>query len=132
MADPHFDTKTHAPKGLAGLAPGVLGAFKDPAVVSILTLTGTLVAVATLFYRWAEGWSLLDALYFSVITISTVGYGDFSPQTDLGKMFTIGYIIIGVGLFVAAATALADAILTRREALRQAASSAAATTKPSE
>ena len=51
-------------------------------------------------YRFLEDWSWLDSLYFSVITLTTIGYGDFSPKTDLGKLFTMGYIIIGVSLIL--------------------------------
>ncbi|MGB0255380.1 MAG: potassium channel family protein, partial [Flavobacteriaceae bacterium] len=50
--------------------------------------------------RLIEGWSWLDSLYFSVITLTTIGYGDFSPQTNLGKLFTMAYIIIGVALIL--------------------------------
>lgn len=53
-----------------------------------------------LFYHFIEGWTYLDSLYFSAITLTTIGYGDFSPQTDLGKIFTIVYIGIGVGLIL--------------------------------
>jgi len=49
------------------------------------------------------------------MTISTVGYGDFSPETIPGKVFTIGYVIVGLGVFVAMATAVADAILAQRQ-----------------
>jgi hypothetical protein len=38
---------------------------------------------------------LLDSLYFSVITLATVAYGDFSPYTMAGKIFTVFYIFIG-------------------------------------
>ncbi len=62
-----------------------------------------LLLAGCLFYPWAEGWSVLDALDFSVATMSTVGYGDLSPQTDIGKIFTIGYLILGTGTFVAMA-----------------------------
>lgn len=74
-------------------------------------ITFTLISVATVFYWLAEGWSLLDAAYFSVVTIATVGYGDLTPKTALGKIFTIGYIFAGIGIFVAAVTALARATL---------------------
>jgi voltage-gated potassium channel len=55
----------------------------------------------TIFYRSVEGWSWIDALYFSVTTISTVGFGDLAPRTDIGKLFTVVYIFVGVGVFVA-------------------------------
>lgn len=60
------------------------------------------------FYRRFEGWSLLDSLYFSVITLTTVGYGDFAPQTNAGKLFTIVYIIVGLGILAAFITTVAN------------------------
>lgn len=69
---------------------------------------------AAFFYNSVEGWGLLDAFYFSVITISTIGYGDLAPQTALGKLFTIEYVLIGLGLFVASASAIAEIIISAR------------------
>ena len=43
-----------------------------------------------------ESWSPIDALYFAVVTMSTVGYGDYSPSTDGSRLFTIFYLFIGV------------------------------------
>ena len=54
---------------------------------------------------------MLNSLYFSVVTIATVGFGDFAPQTAIEKLFTIGYIFAGIGIFVAAAAAVAQAVL---------------------
>ena len=59
----------------------------------------------------AEGRSLVDAIYFSVLTIATVGFGDLAPKTTLGKLFTVGYVVCGLGLFVATAPAIADGLL---------------------
>lgn len=92
---------------------GIAAAFASPDVRFLLALTATMVATASVFYRWAEGWRWLDAVYFSVITIATVGYGDFSPQTPLGKLFTIFYVLIGLGIFVATATAIAERVIRR-------------------
>lgn len=86
-------------------------AFRNPQVRTILALTFAFIAFASVFYWWVEGWSPVDAVYFSVITIATVGYGDFAPHTTLGKLFTIFYVLCGLGLFVAAATAVADTVL---------------------
>ncbi len=52
----------------------------------------------TVFYHFIERLSWIDALYFSVITLTTVGYGDISPQTNIGKLFTIVYILVGLGI----------------------------------
>ncbi|WP_431299436.1 potassium channel family protein [Tabrizicola sp. BL-A-41-H6] len=88
-------------------------ALKDPKVRGITLVTVALISGATIFYRLVEGWRLIDAAYFSVVTIATVGYGDFTPQTDLGKIFTIVYIFSGIGLFIAAGSAFAESLLRR-------------------
>ena len=51
------------------------------------------------------------ALTLALSLIATVGYGDFAPKTALGKAFTIAYIFAGIGVFVAAVTAIAHAAL---------------------
>ena len=59
------------------------------------------LALGTLFYSYAErsaGWGSTEALYFSVVTISTVGYGDLSPSNRASQLFTAIYILVGVGM----------------------------------
>nr|WP_275411560.1 potassium channel family protein [Shimia biformata] len=65
----------------------------------------------TIFYVRVEGWTWIDALYFSAATMSTVGYGDLAPQTDIGKIFTVIYIFMGIGVFVALFSQFARALL---------------------
>lgn len=48
------------------------------------------------FYQAVEGLKPLDSVYFMVITLATIGYGDIHPETDAGKIFTICFAIIGV------------------------------------
>ena len=71
----------------------------------------TLVTLATIFYRSVEGWSVIDSVYFTVVTGLTIGYGDFVPQYSISKVFTIFYALLAVGLFVTLATSLAKASL---------------------
>jgi voltage-gated potassium channel Kch len=52
----------------------------------------------TLLFHFIEGWRWIDAFYFSVVSLTTVGYGDFSPKTDAGKLITVIFLIIGIGL----------------------------------
>ncbi|MGA3206833.1 MAG: potassium channel protein [Syntrophales bacterium] len=53
--------------------------------------------IGTLGFHFIEGWSLIESLYTTVITLSTVGYGDFYPETDVGRLFTVILVIFGVG-----------------------------------
>ena len=55
----------------------------------------------TSFYVVIEDWSFVDALYFSAVTAATVGYGDLAPVTNAGKMFSVAYMFVSIGVFVA-------------------------------
>lgn len=70
----------------------IVSFLKDKSYRSLLLTTNFFIGFGTVIYHFVEGWSWLDSLYFSVITLTTIGYGDFSPQTDLGKIFTLLYI----------------------------------------
>jgi hypothetical protein len=69
--------------------------FRSLVVLVIVTLLG-----GTVFYSLEEGWSVVDAFYFSVTTLTTVGLGDLAPQTTLGKLFTVVYIFAGIGIIL--------------------------------
>lgn len=72
--------------------------LKDKRYRTLSISTLVMLFGGTVFYHLVEGWKWLDSLYFSVITLSTVGYGDFSPVTNVGKVFTMVYLITGIGL----------------------------------
>ena len=95
------------------LGAGLTAAFSSRRVRVLLALTAMLIGIASVFYHLVEGWGWIDSFYFSVITISTVGYGDFAPQTAIGKLFTSFYVLCGLGLFVTLATSIGDRIVQR-------------------
>ena len=86
-------------------------AWKDPTFRFLGLLTGLVLGAGTLFYHGVEGWRWLDSLYFCVMTLATVGYGDFTPTTDIGKIFAMVYVFIGIGLLIAVFTRLAEALI---------------------
>ena len=97
---------------------GLYSAVSDRQVRLLLGLTLAVIVGAAVVYRLIEGWRWVDAFYFAAVTVATVGYGDFAPVTDAGKLFTIFYLVIGVGLFVAAAAALAEHVIDRARTRR--------------
>ena len=72
--------------------------IKQPETRALLSLAGLVLTVGVIFYTRVEHWTVLNAIYFCVVTLATVGYGDITPTTDLGKMFTIVYIIVGLAI----------------------------------
>jgi voltage-gated potassium channel len=60
-------------------------------VIVLIVLTGTLG------YMVIEGWNVLDAVYMTVTTMATVGFGEVHPLSPRGRLFTIGLIVLGVG-----------------------------------
>lgn len=55
-----------------------------------------LVGVGAVGYRLIEGWSWLDGIYMSVITLATVGFGEIHPLSPAGRVFTIALIVVGL------------------------------------
>jgi voltage-gated potassium channel len=87
----------------------------DPASRGVVVLAMVTLLMGTLFYRWSEGWGYVDALYFSVVTLTTIGYGDLLPTSAGAKLFTIVYSFIGIGIIAAFITSLALSIRDQRE-----------------
>lgn len=94
---------------------GLLKAWSSPNFRSTLLITIILLVSGTSFYSRVEGWSIIDALYFCVMTLTTVGYGDLHPTQDFSKVFTMIYAVVGIGVFVALMTQLAQALLEKNE-----------------
>lgn len=67
------------------------------------------------FYHNIEKWSYFDSLYFSTATLTTVGYGDITPKTEIGRAFTIGYMIMGIGIVLYGLSIISASFIERRE-----------------
>ncbi len=90
----------------------------DPEFRGLFYATGTIVASGTVSVRIAEGWGWIDSLYFTVITLTTVGYGDLTPSRPFTKILVVVLVLLGIGILVAfiervARLATEDAMETR-------------------
>ena len=73
------------------------------------------IVFGTLGFRLIEGLSLVDAFYFSIVTIATVGYGDIHPSTEPGKFLAMILILCGVGTFLGVVANATEIIVNQRE-----------------
>ena len=78
--------------------------------------------VGAVFYHYVEGWSVLDCVYFSMVVITTVGYGDFVPKTPIGKAFTIAFAFYGIMAIGVAIGRLATSFVERQKLIAKDAS----------
>lgn len=72
------------------------------------------ITVGTVFMHIIEKMGWIDSLYFSVVSLTTVGYGDIVPKTLPGKVFVIFYLMVGVGILAAFASNLLRGTMARR------------------
>jgi len=71
------------------------------------------VLLGATFYHFVEKLSWVDALYFTTVTLATVGYGDIAPKTTAGKLFTVFYVLIGISIFVVLARIVLGRLVLR-------------------
>jgi len=74
-----------------------------------------LLLVGILGFMLIENLSLVDSIYFSIVTMATVGYGDIHPQTPAGKILALVLIVGGVGTFLGVVASITDVFVKRRE-----------------
>jgi voltage-gated potassium channel len=80
-------------------------------ILKVLMAIVVTVAFGTAGYMVVQGWGFLDALYMTVITLTTVGYREVHPLSDRGLIFTILLLVGGVGMVFYALTKGAQVIL---------------------
>ena len=74
-----------------------------------------LIGTGTFSYMALEGWNSIDAFYFSVSTLTTVGLGDLTPTTQESRLFTSFYILVGIALIFYAFSIIASTFLKRTQ-----------------
>eukprot|EP00993_Chasmostoma_nieuportense_P001811 NODE_2659_length_1124_cov_42.620863_g2537_i0.p1 GENE.NODE_2659_length_1124_cov_42.620863_g2537_i0~~NODE_2659_length_1124_cov_42.620863_g2537_i0.p1 ORF type:complete len:339 (-),score=95.02 NODE_2659_length_1124_cov_42.620863_g2537_i0:108-1082(-) len=84
-------------------------------LVAISSLCVFLI-LAVGFYGVALGWGVVDSIYFAVVTLTTVGYGDLTPMTHLQKLFTCAFAFLAVGLIAYSFGFLLSYVMDKEEA----------------
>lgn len=84
-------------------------------VITLLTTMVLIVVSGTVFFHLVEGWTWLDSYFFTVVTLSTVGYGSLVPATALGKIGTTVFIFLGLGVFAVAIQQFGVFAMRKRE-----------------
>src|SRR6185503_8170029 len=69
------------------------------------------VLVGTVMFHVLEGWSILDSLYVTAQTVTTVGFGDLTPRTPYGRAFAVVFMMVSVGIVLYALTSTVQAIV---------------------
>ena len=101
------------------LVRSVVSAWRrDPQFRSLTFLVVSTLLGGTIFYSLEEGWSVVDAFYFSATTLTTVGLGDLAPKTAMGKVFTVVYIFAGLSIILGFIDTVAKQTLRRHTGRR--------------
>jgi voltage-gated potassium channel len=69
------------------------------------------IAIGTVAFHLLEGWSILDSLYVTAQTLTTVGFGDLTPRTGVGRAFATVFMLVGVGIVLYALTSTVQTIV---------------------
>jgi len=86
--------------------------FQVMAAVSAMI---TWTCLGTIIFHILEKWTWVQSFYFSVVTITTVGYGNLHPTTDISMFITALYILSGVTIAVTSLGIIGADILKIRE-----------------
>lgn len=78
--------------------------------VVLLAVFGAIL-LGTVMFRVLEGWSILDSLYVTAQTVTTVGFGDLAPRTPYGRAFAVVFMMVSVGIVLYALTTTVQTIV---------------------
>ena len=76
-----------------------------------IAAVGALVATGTIVFHVVEGWSIVDSLYLTAQTVTTVGFGDLAPRTVYGRIFATVFMLVSVGIVLYALTSTVQSLV---------------------
>ncbi len=75
-----------------------------------------LIIIGTFLFHHLMDWTWEESFYFSVVTLTTVGYGDLTPDTGFQRIVIAIYVLIGVTIFVTAISIIGVNVIEKRQA----------------
>src|SRR5215831_19014575 len=69
------------------------------------------ILFGTIGFHFIEHWPFADSFYVTVQTLTTVGYGDQTPHSGLGRMFAVGVMLIGAGGVALAVSTIVQSVV---------------------
>jgi voltage-gated potassium channel len=76
-----------------------------------IAAVGVAVATGTIVFHILEGWSIVDSLYLTAQTVTTVGFGDLAPRTLYGRVFASIFMMLSVGIVLYSLTSMVQSIV---------------------
>ena len=83
-------------------------------IVRLMALLVAMVGLSTWGMTYLEGMTAPDALWWTIVTMTTVGYGDISPKTHAGRMVAVVLMVVGIGIVSMLTALVASALVERR------------------
>ena len=80
-------------------------------LTTVILMVLAVLIIGTLGFHFIEGWPLLESAYVATQTVTTVGYGDVTPQTELGRAFSLVFMLLGVGTVLYGLTQIASFVI---------------------
>ena len=88
--------------------------IKTEILVAVITILGW-IGVGTIVFHRLESWTWIQSFYFSIVTLTTVGYGDLIPTTDVSRLGVAIYILVGVGTVITSLGIIGTELIRARE-----------------
>jgi voltage-gated potassium channel len=84
-----------------------------------LLLIFAFLGSGAVFFPLVENWTVLDSIYFGMVTVTTVGYGDMGPVTVEGRIFTSIYVMAGVGIIGVAVGIIGGYVMEKQAKMQE-------------
>jgi voltage-gated potassium channel Kch len=88
--------------------------WSEPEFRGLTIVLGAWLALGTIIYTVYEDWTATESFYFCVMTLTTIGYGDYTPSDSIMQLYTVVYSVLGIGFFVSFSTLLVRVAWTNR------------------